>query len=156
MNWDAIGAIGEIVGALAVVASLGYLAVQIRAQNRESRAAATHEISLGFRESVANFLDQGLVDIFLAYAEDPDSLSDGDNLRLIIGLQSIFRVWEEAFYQYQDGRLDDRIWQTMTSQYSMFLSAPAFNMAWSLRKQHFDPSFRDFVDGLEAKEYKIR
>ena len=30
MNWDAIGAVGEIVGASAVVLSLAYLAVQIR------------------------------------------------------------------------------------------------------------------------------
>jgi len=41
MNWDAIGAIGEIVGALAVVLSLIYLATQIRASNsvaqRDSR-----------------------------------------------------------------------------------------------------------------------
>jgi hypothetical protein len=33
LNWDAIGAIGEIVGAAAVVLSLVYLAVQVR-QNR--------------------------------------------------------------------------------------------------------------------------
>lgn len=33
MNWDAIGAVGEIVGALAVVISLVYLASQIRIQN---------------------------------------------------------------------------------------------------------------------------
>ena len=44
MNWDAIGAIGEILGAIAVVATLFYLAVQIRYariatvdRNRESR-----------------------------------------------------------------------------------------------------------------------
>ena len=30
MNWDAIGAIGEIVGAIAVVATLAYLAIQTR------------------------------------------------------------------------------------------------------------------------------
>jgi hypothetical protein len=30
MNWDAIGAIGETVGAVAVIATLFYLAVQIR------------------------------------------------------------------------------------------------------------------------------
>ena len=34
MNWDAIGAVGEIVGAFAVVVSLIYLALQIR-QTRE-------------------------------------------------------------------------------------------------------------------------
>ncbi len=30
MNWDAIGAIGEVLSALAVLATLLYLAVQVR------------------------------------------------------------------------------------------------------------------------------
>jgi hypothetical protein len=34
MNWEAIGAIGEIVGAVAVVATLFYLAVQVRQNSR--------------------------------------------------------------------------------------------------------------------------
>jgi hypothetical protein len=40
MPWDAIGAIGEIVGAAAVVISLLYLASQIRASSREAKASA--------------------------------------------------------------------------------------------------------------------
>ena len=35
MNWDAIDAIGEILGASAVVASLVYLAVQIRHNTKQ-------------------------------------------------------------------------------------------------------------------------
>jgi hypothetical protein len=35
MNWDAIGAIGEIAGAVAVFGSLVYLAIQIKGQNIE-------------------------------------------------------------------------------------------------------------------------
>jgi hypothetical protein len=38
MNWDAIGAVGEMVGALAVVVTLAYLALQIRASTKESAA----------------------------------------------------------------------------------------------------------------------
>ena len=40
MNWEAAGAIGEIIGAIAVVATLGYLASQIR----QSRKATLAEI----------------------------------------------------------------------------------------------------------------
>ena len=36
MNWEAIGAIAELVGAVAVVATLLYLSVQVRAANRQS------------------------------------------------------------------------------------------------------------------------
>ena len=35
MNWDAVGAVAELVGAAAVVASLIYLAVQIRQNSRQ-------------------------------------------------------------------------------------------------------------------------
>ena len=40
MNWEALGAIGEIVGAVAVVITIAYLAVQIRQNSRSLRAAA--------------------------------------------------------------------------------------------------------------------
>lgn len=45
MNWDAIAAVGEIMGALAVVVSVAYLAVQIRKQTAESRLTAARELS---------------------------------------------------------------------------------------------------------------
>ena len=51
MNWDAIGAIGENVGALGVILSLIYLASQIRMQNRESRLAAATEWTNQWNES---------------------------------------------------------------------------------------------------------
>ena len=35
MNWDAIGAIGEILGATAVLVSLIYLSIQIRHNSRQ-------------------------------------------------------------------------------------------------------------------------
>ncbi len=57
MNWDAIGAIGEIVGALAVVLSLIYLATQIRVSNkvaqRDSRMNLL-ELANGFWSGTAD------------------------------------------------------------------------------------------------------
>ena len=44
MNWDAIGAIGEIIGAAAVVLTLFYLAVQIRQSNRLSSFQTARDI----------------------------------------------------------------------------------------------------------------
>jgi hypothetical protein len=40
VNWEAISAIGQIVGAIAVVISVLYLAVQVRSNARETRRAA--------------------------------------------------------------------------------------------------------------------
>jgi hypothetical protein len=57
MNWVSIGEIGEIIGALAVVASLVYLAVQIQSQDRESRMSSMRDISVGYRDTLATMAD---------------------------------------------------------------------------------------------------
>jgi len=40
MDWNAIGAIGEIIGALAVFLTLAYLALQVRQNTRTIQASA--------------------------------------------------------------------------------------------------------------------
>ena len=40
MNWEAIGAVGEVLGAVGVIATLGYLAVQIRQNTRTVKSSA--------------------------------------------------------------------------------------------------------------------
>ena len=58
MNWEAIGASGELIGAMAVVVSVLYLAYQVRAQVRESRLAAMHEVSDAFHQHQAGRLSE--------------------------------------------------------------------------------------------------
>jgi hypothetical protein len=155
MNWDAIGAVGEIVGASAVFVSLIYLAVQIRNQNREARAAAMHEIWVGFRDSIAAFGDQQTSQVYtkaLAHEE----LSDAEQLQLIVGVQRILRVWEEAFMQKNKGRLDDEVWEAMVVQYSSTMGSRAFQIVWELRKEVYGSEFRRFVDDLPVSDYQIR
>jgi hypothetical protein len=155
MNWDALGAIGELVGAVAVFLSLAYLAAQIRNQNRESRLAAMHDISTAFRESTAKLLEDDLSGIFVKAIESFEGLTDKERLRLLIAVTSIFRAWEEAFIQHDVGHLDDRTWKPMLSYYSFILSSPPGRRSWEMRKEHFDDRFREFVDALEPREYSL-
>ncbi len=156
MNWDAIGAIGEIVGAVAVVASLVYLATQIRNQNRESRLAAMHEVSSDFRETTSMILDRDLARIFVKAIESFESLTDEELLRLLLLITTIYRSWEEAFIRHDIGHLDSRAWKPMLSYYTLIASTPPARKVWEMRKEHFDDRFRDFVDGLELKEYSLK
>jgi len=48
VNWDAIGAIGEVVGAIAVVTTLIYLSTQVRQSNRMSQAESLRSIANSF------------------------------------------------------------------------------------------------------------
>jgi hypothetical protein len=156
MNWVAIGAIGEMVGAFAVVISLIYLALQIRAQNKESRIAAMHEIAVAYRESNIPFADPNLANILTRAHKDTDTLTDAEVVQLIVGVQGVFRVWEEAYYQHIAGRLDANLWEAMLREYSSYLSAPGFFFVWQLRKNYHNDEFRNFVEALPRSEYEIR
>ena len=59
MNWEAIGAIGEIVGALAVVLTLGYLANQVRHAKEAAADTNRLERSKGVRDMMfVKFVDE--------------------------------------------------------------------------------------------------
>ncbi len=45
MNWDAVGAVGEIIGALGVIVTLGYLARQVSENSRQMKTASVISIN---------------------------------------------------------------------------------------------------------------
>ena len=75
MNWDAIGATGEIIGALAVVISVVYLAVQIRKQTAEARLAAARELSTLYIQCFRTLReDKELSSIYMKAIQDYEGL----------------------------------------------------------------------------------
>ena len=79
MNWDAVGAIGEILGAIAVFCSLLYLAVQIKTSNTiariEGRENALDRLD-NWRSKM--IFDQRLDDIFERGCNDPAVLNENE------------------------------------------------------------------------------
>jgi hypothetical protein len=155
MNWDAIGAVGEILGAGGVIVSLFYLAIQIRGQNRESRLAAMHEISNAFREAYTRFNDGEIAEIFARGNSDYDSLTVTEKVRLFSTVNPLIKVLEEAFWQHENGRLDDEIWLPLKNQFAFFLGADSFVQVWAQRQRLYSEKFKEFVNGMEKHEYEI-
>ena len=154
MNWEAAGATGEIIGALAVVISLLYLSVQIRNQNRESRAAGMHEIWSGFRDSVG-VLGEPYASAIYTKSLAREALTDAEQMQLLVIIQNILRVFEEAHMQWRQGRLDDEVWESMLLQITLVLPSYPFQSVWKLRKEVFGPTFQAFIDHLPLHQYSI-
>jgi hypothetical protein len=66
MNWDAIAAVGEILGALAVLATLAYLSVQVSQNTKE-----LSENAKALRRSELNALMQNWSDLRRIEMTDP-------------------------------------------------------------------------------------
>ena len=53
MNWDAIGAIGQMLGSIAVFVTLGYLAVQVKHARQEAQRALSQGRGEAHRDLLA-------------------------------------------------------------------------------------------------------
>ncbi len=80
MNWDAIGAIGEVVGAVGVIVSLLYLALQIRQNSNVVRSAtrqaiSTTQVELGLRIAESSDLRAAMAKLW-GFGDTPTAAQD--------------------------------------------------------------------------------
>jgi hypothetical protein len=149
MNWDAIGAIGEIVGAFAVVLSLVYLAVQIRTQNKEARLASMHDTVAAQRESMRTFLEPNVSEDFIAVIEGFDEADPAQRLRFTMVTMIALKANQDAYLQFLGYRLGEDFFQPYGAQLADMMANESTQRVWKLRKHQFDERFRDYVDKLE-------
>ncbi len=147
MNWDAAGAIGEVVGAAAVVISVVYLAVQVRRQTDQSRLAATRELASQYNNCLDRIIDgEKLGEIWLKAAENYDALPNAERLRMASLYQSLMRSMEQQYIHVKQGNVDPLYFASLNLTYFELLSFPGVQQWWDGSKNMFEDEFRKLVD----------
>ena len=143
MNWEAIGAVGEILGAIAVIGTLIYLAVQVRhskellERHEKFAASQVYQTRLGFRiDVVSQLFDPTMAELIAkrrgGYEPQPpevmmgnfDNLSASEKIRLeYLNRLAIYTI-DNALYQKELGLLDDEqadeVVENMKNQFPMW------------------------------------
>lgn len=102
IHWEAVSTISDLIGAIVVVVTLGYVAAQIR-QN-------TNAIVANSRQSMLD-VDVSLLGDFMNYAIDPHLIGDDvklspeDERRFTWIVIKAIRIREFAWHQYKAGNL---------------------------------------------------
>jgi hypothetical protein len=111
VNWEAIGAIGEVIGGLAVILTLIYVARQIQ-QSTGAVLAANHEGMISAVRSTRHAIaqDPALADLILRGESDSGDLSEVDARRFEEFALSQFEIWEQAFLNFQKRTIDEAAW----------------------------------------------
>ena len=125
MNWDAIGAIGEIVGALAVVATLAYLAQQIRNQNRANETAAFDGIADAFNQiNLMLAADKELHRIFTTGLSEPAELDDDEAGRFSWLFRTYMNINHKIYRAYLRGSIEEKMWSQYATEAAELLESP--------------------------------
>ena len=163
MNWEAIGAIGEIVGAIAVIATLGYLAYQIKEQTKQYRSAATRERGQRISDSLYQLADsEHLVPAFLRMQLASGPRSGAQAIVDLTGNEledaSRYSFHRQATLQsMQTGWLDQHLGGPQRDATLRSLRAiidqdgKIFEVWWGRLKTGFVPEFVEAVDATLEK-----
>ena len=153
MNWDAFGALGEVLGAIAVVLTLWYVAGQIRQNWRATRASTVHGVNTAIANAWRPFQDSSRASVYIAALEGIDSLSAEERVRFFALMHVVAKTWEDTWFQWRVGTLGDAYWEGQQASFLDIFSQPGPQEYWALRKHWFDLDFREFMENaLDAHE----
>ena len=147
MNWEAVGAIGEIVGAIAVFLTLIYLAWQIRNQNRQARDASTQwGVSQFNTLRLATLQNPEAATVMMQGYQSLEDLDPLQQLLFFNTLDFIFATLWAQFQSVQNGTSDLTLDALRTAFSNLRESKPAKEIWSSQLRERYADDFRDFID----------
>jgi hypothetical protein len=123
----------EIAGAIAIVVSVIYLGVQIRANTKVLRSQAHYNaLSLAQRPFEMAIADQGLADLIETSYASPEKLTQQQWVRCANYLFMQFNSWEYLYYQNIDGSIPRQLWVGADAYFKELIKTkPGLKRFWS-------------------------
>jgi len=161
MNWEALSAIGELLGATAVVVTLGYLAIQVKFAKQASTDSVTLERAKAIRDGMmAIATDDNLRDSFLKVTATVDwheAMASELNLNIDESGRSHFLLvfwfwlhWAQFTAAKSESDLDE-----LKELIRSFYPIPGVRYCWDhspWTKPSLDQPFIEFVELALLKE----
>ncbi len=157
MNWDAIGSVAEVFGAVGVIVSLLYLASQIRQNTREMRSSTSQNFLSSFN-ALSEFSQTSEYGADLWHRMTSGKMNDateGEIAAYRFYLLKLHRLFEHAFLQHQAGLLADDVWHGWRAQIAMSMAIPGAKQGWNPVKLFLAEDYISFVESLEDESIKI-
>ncbi|MDJ0877755.1 MAG: hypothetical protein QNI86_04035 [Halieaceae bacterium] len=152
MNWDAISAVGEVLGAAGVIGSLVYLSVQIRHNSAEVRHASADRMVELWTTNITKYADDSSLADLVAKLniEGFDALSPGEQMRIHGYYGRSLRVMEAIHWHSIEGTIDSELWDGLDAMGRDLMNAPALREYWALRKHWFSKRYQAYVDEIDS------
>ena len=156
MTLEQASLIAQIVSAVAVIASLIFVGVQLKQATAAVRASSSEAHAALYTELVHSIIDHpDFARIWSIGLTDPKALSEEEWVRFVAYSSALFRQYETSRVQWLKGRLDAEHWHTIEKQAISFGDMPGLKAAWKVRRHWYSRDFRAWFDGLDAKDVPL-
>lgn len=156
MDWDVVGAMSEFVAAMGVVASLVYVARQMKTSNLASKVDAklrVAEMMVDFQNMI--IANPELHEIMISGRRDIEKLSKQDYLQFSnLALKASWFL-SAAFFMHQSKAISDDDWHEFRAISDYWAKSPGYQLWWhKIGAANFSGDFRRFmeheIDGSET------
>ncbi|MFT4562628.1 MAG: hypothetical protein ACI9BW_002374 [Gammaproteobacteria bacterium] len=147
MTFSELGSLGEFIAAIATLATLVYLALQIRQNTDSVRMSAEMDAS----HKMADWLELGVTDPSIANlwdkaANEAESLTDEEIRRFLWFVAQLFLIYEGQYNLYKRGHLDESVWTAKVASLFGLLKNPIVANWWGSRIAPYSPEFVEYIE----------
>lgn len=143
MNLSDLGDLGDFLGGIGVIATLVYLAIQIRRNTlavRSTSLDSAYAAHMEFQRTV--WSDAELNRLWFDGLQGKSELSESERERFLFMLISCARLWEGAYFKANEGSLESKAWGGLNSELTGVFAFPGVQPYW-----------RSVVRGMCAQEF---
>lgn len=154
MNWEAISAIGEVVGVLVVIISVIYLATQVRQNTATTRAEATRSFSIEVSRQYATWSTDArncAIWYKILYEQARRSeLPPDEVMSASFSIVARLSLYDAAYRSFKEGILSEKEFLPMMT--TRILDLPFTKDSWPIYSKELSP---DFVAYMEMEKPQL-
>ena len=145
MNWDALGAIGEIVGALAVVVTLVFLTRQLSEHTKGLKLQALQSTFDSWDNLLKELQDPNGVGPALGKAQRNEELNEDEKHALNFWYRRALNVNDKVHYLHKIGSADEFNHGAFERNLPYIVNNKFFEEWWSQSKNRYSKRFQDYI-----------
>ena len=151
MSLSDFASLGSFVSGFAVLASLIYLALQVRLTKRNQQISIRHSRASRIVELHLALADPAVADAWLHGSGSPEQLTPTELSQFTNLCRALFFHFEDSFYQREEGLLNDNAFETVVAGARLSARSPGFRTAWRLTRTNFGGRFLNFINNVIAQ-----
>lgn len=129
-----------------MIASLVYLAGQVRSSGYQVRQAAIQSVVNKMNDVWNTMAAASTADLWTRGSKGLANLNgESEGVQFSALMLSIFRPYEELFHYRADGQVDDWSWESISSVCHALMGTPGFDDWWERRSSWFSADFRAHI-----------
>ena len=141
--------ISQALGAVAVIVSLIFVALQIRQNTRALKATSHHAVTDSFNAiNTLIMSDPKVARIWRLGMAGSERLDEDERVSFSFMALGYMRIFETLHYQFRTGSLEPKLFEAELNTLKWTATNPGFLAWWAVNPISLSDEFRAFIDGL--------